>query len=72
MFAAGRQWPGLGWPPNRCWFVSGLWLNSWMAVEHTGREEEIRTVRSAAAQTEERRRGREGGKEAYKERATAN
>lgn len=28
VFAAGRQWLGLGWPPNRCWFVSGLWLNS--------------------------------------------
>lgn len=36
VFAAGRPWPGLGRPPNRCWFVSGLWLNSWTAFQHTG------------------------------------
>lgn len=36
VFAAGRQRPGLGLPPNRCWFVSELWLNSWTAFQHTG------------------------------------
>lgn len=39
VFAAGRQaapvWLGL--PPNRCWFVSEPWLNSWTALRHTGR-----------------------------------
>lgn len=36
VFAAGRQRPVLGPAPNRCWFGSGLWLNSWMALQHTG------------------------------------
>jgi len=36
-FTAGRQWLGLGRQPNRCWFVSGLWLNRWMAFQHIGK-----------------------------------